>query len=147
MESAYTEQLQAGQKLSTEALRMSQANQQDSCWMHHTPGLFRLAITCAHAHLRCRLTLFSSSSVENTHHCILTPTGYDPFCSPTEQEVFTFYRVISHFIGFITLNKRFLRLHIHDKSGPLVGAQQLTAYLMERDDSKSTAAEFTAWSE
>ena len=30
MESAYTEQFQAGQKLSTEALRVSQANQQDS---------------------------------------------------------------------------------------------------------------------
>ena len=32
-------------------------------------------------------------SVENTHHCILTPTGYDPFCSPTEQDDFTFYQV------------------------------------------------------
>jgi hypothetical protein len=30
MESAYTEQFQAGQKLSTEALRVSQENQQDS---------------------------------------------------------------------------------------------------------------------
>jgi hypothetical protein len=43
--------------------------------MHHTPGLFRLAITCAPAHLRCRMTLFAPSSVENTHHCILTPTN------------------------------------------------------------------------
>ncbi|KAN0079481.1 hypothetical protein V8E54_004695 [Elaphomyces granulatus] len=49
MESAYAEQFQAGQKLSTEALRVSQANQQDSrqgCIQigHQTTSVFQILL-------------------------------------------------------------------------------------------------------
>jgi hypothetical protein len=40
----------------------------DHVWMHHTLGLSRLAITCAPAHLRCRQTLFLSSSIDISYH-------------------------------------------------------------------------------